>query len=649
MTSADLLRLEERISIGLDAGESHFREFKSAIVRQVNGSTPRDVKALCQDVAEALVSFANADGGELLVGVEDDGTVTGVPHKESLVEAMKDAYRTNVHKDTPLSVPLISDVSLEDNRVLYFSVSKSLNQVHLTSNGRCLQRADRENRPVPAEQIQSDRAELASREYDRAFVDGATIADINLHLVETVSAQIAPGYSPEKLLQYLGLAEYGDAGLRYRKASLLLFAKDISRWHPRCSVRLVRVKGSELRVGDQYNVVQDEPVIGSVIELIEDAWNTLRPHLARTRFGSSGIFRESLIYPEAACREVLVNAIAHRDYSREGTPIEVFIFDDRIEFRSPGGLLSSVSLYKLASLKGLHDSRNVLIARTLRELGYMREMGEGIPRIFHAMSDFELVAPKLSSDRDSFTITLQHKSIFTQQDIEWLEGYKEFDLSKNEQRVVLLGKDGHLLSTNKILRVTGFVDIDDFRKLYELMRRKGLIYNAKPRLGGSGHRREIGRFQVRPPREVEQFFTELLEGLRQISPAPALTPQLIHSLRKKLSQRSPYAQRPDWSLQALDFVDAYRRFLPKGLAFVPELEGTSVDAPKEIQGKIMAVKSARYGFIRADDGTEYFFHQSGLRERIPWENLRRGNRVSFCVKPGRTSEEKDMAAGIRLR
>lgn len=649
MSPRDVLRLGERFSIGLEAGESHFREFKSALLRDVKGSaSPRELKSLCRDIAETLVAFANADGGELLVGVEDDGSVTGIPHKESHVKSMKNAYVQYLHPDTPLPAPIIGDIKFEGHRVLYFSIGKNLDYIVLTSDGRCLQRSDRQNQPVPAETIQADRGEVISRGYDRVFVDGATTGDIDLEVVGMASEQIAPGYSPEKVLQYLGLAEYGEAGLRFRKAALLLFSKEINKWQPRCSVRILRVKGTELGVGENYNVTSEESIAGTVMKLIEDAWDALRPFLARIRFDSSGLFRESLIYPEVACREALVNAIAHRDYSREGIPIEVFIFDDRIEFRSPGGLLSSISLEKLLDLKGVHESRNVLLARTLRELGYIREIGEGIPRIFRAMRDSELVDPQITSDRDNFTVTLQHKSIFTHQDIEWLAGYREFDLNKNEQRVVLLGRDGHLLSTNEIIRVASIVDTDDFRALYQSMRMKGLIYNAKRSLGRGGRRREIGRFQVRPSKEAEQFFGELLEALREIGGVQSLSPAITRVLRGKLSPRSPYAEKPDWSLQELGFIDAQKRFLPKAFSYVPELQAKTVGVSRELKGEINTVKPAGYGFIRGDDGTDYFFHISGLTSNISWEAIKPGDRASFKVKPGRTEGERDIAVEIRF-
>ena len=649
MTTNEILRLEERITIGIDIGESHFREFKSACQHSPRGElAPRDVKELCRDVSDVLVSFANSDGGELLVGVEDDGRITGVPHKEDLVTMIKKAPNSYVHKDTPLPPPVVGDLMVDDKRIIYFSVEKSGRQVHLTSGGKCLQRFDRENRPVPAEYIIAGREEAVSREYDRAFMDGMSTGDLDVELLAHVAERIAPGFSAEKLLQYLGLADYGEIGIRYRKAAALLFAKNIDRWHPRCQVRIVRVRGTELGVGANYNVVQDDPIEAPISKLIEEAWEALRPHLARTRFQSTGLFRESVIYPEFVCREALVNAIAHRDYSREGTAIEILVYDDRMEFKSPGGLLSGISLEQLMKLSRVHETRNVLVARTLRELGYMREMGEGILRMFDAMRESELVDPELSADREHFGVTLRYQSIFNRQDIEWLESYREFDLTKNEQRVVLLGRDGHMLSTNEIIGVTGIVDIDDFRALYEQLRRKGIVYNARPKSArGGGRRREIGRFRVRPSNEAEQFLGELIEAMKELGSATILNKVSIGSIRVKLSAMNPYKNNPDYSLLELGFIDSQRRFLPKALNYVPELvQQQSLE--KKIFGSISSVKPARYGFIRDDEGESYFFHQSGFVDPIEWEDVRVGLRVSFIPSPRKAPGESDVAGNITI-
>jgi len=78
----DVLLLADKVRNNLILGESHFREFKSALEGRPDNTKPRITKLICADIGEALVSFANADGGAILIGVEDDGTITGIPHSE---------------------------------------------------------------------------------------------------------------------------------------------------------------------------------------------------------------------------------------------------------------------------------------------------------------------------------------------------------------------------------------------------------------------------------------------------------------------------------------------------------------------------------------------------------------------------------------
>ena len=118
------------------------------------------------------------------------------------------------------------------------------------------------------------------------------------------------------------------------------------------------------------------------------------------------------MYPELACREALINAIAHRDYSQEGRGIEIYVFDDRMEITSPGSLLSSLTIEDLKRREGAHQSRNSLVARVLREMGYVREVGEGMRRIFELMESNELTEPNIVSSPQTFTVTLSNRPIY---------------------------------------------------------------------------------------------------------------------------------------------------------------------------------------------------------------------------------------------
>ena len=402
----DILRLKERVDIAIEIGESYYREFKSALEGPPDNKTSRDIKEVCYDVAKTLVAFANADGGELFIGIEDNNAVTGLPYSDEKNAAILKAPYSNVLTDTPLPLKRASLIDYNGKKVAYFSVEKGSKYVHLTSKGECFQRKDRESVPTASESIRFAREEATSREYDRQFIDLAGISDLDMDLITAVSQNIFKSISPEKFLQYLELAEFDGNRLRLRSAALLLFAKHPTKWHPRNQVRILSVRGTEEKTGENYNVEEVGETSGNIFKLYEQSWELLLPNLTETRFSKDAIFKTQIKYPELAIREALINAITHRDYSLEGRGIEVKIFDDRLEILSPGKLLSSLSIKDLEELKGVHQSRNVYIARVLREFGYIRELGEGIKRIFELMKCNDFVKPKFESPNKSFIVTL---------------------------------------------------------------------------------------------------------------------------------------------------------------------------------------------------------------------------------------------------
>ena len=414
---SEILHLEQRIRNTIQLGESHFREFKTAWEGPPGGKKPRLLKAIIADIAEAIVSFANADGGELLIGVEDDGTPTGLSHSEEDIQRLQNDWAQSVQHDSsrPGTLPAVTSaiIAIERQRILWFSISKGLTRIFQLSNGRCVRRRDKATEPADVNQMEFEKQESLSRACDQQFVDGASVSDLDTSILQTIAGALLPGMSPELYLQQLGLAEYGPSGLRLRMAALLLFAKSIERWHSRCEIRILRVLGTELKTGAQYNVTSDDRRPGNIMQLLLLSWEALRPFLAdKTRFGEDAKFDQQYLFPEAACREALTNAIAHRSYSIHN-PVEIFVFDDRIEIKSPGSLLSTLTIKDLEDRNGAHESRNPLLARVLRENKFMRELGEGMKRIFELMEQSEHHAPTLYSNTTWFSITLFNRLIYT--------------------------------------------------------------------------------------------------------------------------------------------------------------------------------------------------------------------------------------------
>ncbi len=406
----DVLLLADKVRNTLILGESHFREFKSALEGRPDNKKPRTTKSICADIGEALVSFANADGGAILIGVEDDGTITGIPHSENDIQMMLNSIRTHVYQGQLLPLNNANKLILDSKTILYFSVNKGTTMIYQLPDGRCLRRKDKSTMPASVTEIQFERQEIKSREYDSQFVDGAIVTDLDVKLLQGIADQYIKGLSIERYLQQIGLAEYAQNGLRLRRAALLLFATDIDRWHPRSQVRFLKVKGKTLESGEKYNVISDDIVKGNILELVIKSWEHLRSLLAyKTEFSTNAQFEQKYIYPEDAVRETILNAIAHRDYSITNA-IEVFIFDDRMEVKNPGALLSTLTIQDLSQLEGSHESRNSLIARVLRENNLMRELGEGMKRIFGLMQEQDFAKPELYSNGLWFRVTLTNKT-----------------------------------------------------------------------------------------------------------------------------------------------------------------------------------------------------------------------------------------------
>lgn len=460
---SEALSLIQRVQNSISLGESHFREFKTALEGKPGNKKSRNATNICREIGEALVAFANADGGELFIGVEDDGEITGLNHSTEDVEMMKNAISTHILDSSGLLIQHNTKVCIDGKEILFFSVAKSTEKIFQLPDGRCMRRQDKSSMPASIERIEFERRELRSREYDRFFVDGATVNDLNVVLVQQVADKLLRGMSPEQYLQQVNLAEYGIGGLRLRRAALLLFAKDIVKWFPYSQIRILKIDGNEILPGERYNAISDTTITGNIFHLLINAWEHLRPFLSqKTVFGIDAKFEQTFSYPENACREALINAIAHRDYSMS-TPITIYIYNNKLVFESPGELLSTVSLKDLLSGAGVHESRNVYIARVLRENNYMRELGEGIRRIFELLRSQELASPIIESKMGRFYMSMTSSSVYSDRELLWLKMFDGIELDVSQKRVIIAGIDGRYLSPNMIYSALG----SDNRNLYD--------------------------------------------------------------------------------------------------------------------------------------------------------------------------------------
>lgn len=130
-------------------------------------------------------------------------------------------------------------------------------------------------------------------------------------------------------------------------------------------------------------------------------------------------------YPLAALREALVNAVAHRDYSRYavGTQVQVRFFPNRVEIQNPGGLYGPVTVDLLGEL-GIQSTRNAALARLLEDLGLMENRGTGLAAMAAAVRAAHLPPPLFQDGRTYFRVTLCNESLLTEDVLAWLAGFQ---------------------------------------------------------------------------------------------------------------------------------------------------------------------------------------------------------------------------------
>jgi len=186
----------------------------------------------------------------------------------------------------------------------------------------------------------------------------------------------------EEVLRSLGCLVEQAGDWIPTNAGILLFAKDPQHFIAQAEVACVRFKGT-----DVVTYIDRRDLQGPLYQLVDDAEQFIYRHMKVGRRIEGFVGVEYREYPQAAVREAIVNAVVHRDYSRRGQRIRVFMFDNRIEVYSPGTLPPGVSLEKMRRLEPQSVLRNPIIVGVFRDLGsrYIEQLGTGVPRMARAM------------------------------------------------------------------------------------------------------------------------------------------------------------------------------------------------------------------------------------------------------------------------
>ena len=368
-------------------GETMYAEFKSAVARP-------------ESLATAFISFLNTEGGVLWLDIEDDGTVSGVIDVDAAQQRVDQILANNV---TPRATAFVEQVEVGGRRLLKITLSRGLDRPYYTQRGQCYVRQNSGKRLASREEIRRMYMAVRSFYFDESVLTGTGLADVELPVFD---AFLAAAYGltedterPEEELARLLRNLKCMAGDELTVAGALLFGRQPQRMLPTARVEFAHFAGTA--AGE--TILDRKTIDGRLPQQLEQVESLLRLHLR-----NAGVIRGfkpevQTELPLEMLREALTNALVHRDYSLSA-PVRVFLFEDRLEIRSPGPLPNSVTLENVRA--GIHVERNPIILSLMSKLGLMTRLGTGIVRIYRLAAERGLPEPELEESDSEFVVIL---------------------------------------------------------------------------------------------------------------------------------------------------------------------------------------------------------------------------------------------------
>ncbi len=352
-------------------------------------------------LAAEIVAFANAAGGTILFGVQDDGSISGTTD-ERLEERLINLCRQNV--DPPI-IPVITRFKKNGLQVLALYIPKSSNVVS-TQDGKYYIRVGSTKRQPSKEELARLFQSSRQIQFDETVVEAAPLAEIDLAKVDIFLRGLKqPALSESKLplenlLLNLRVLKSDERGAFPTVAGLLAFGKNVQSFLPGAEIQTAYYRGDS-RTSE---VLDQKTIRGTVVEQIESAVGFVKNNM---RVGSVIQGAKRIEFPEyslEAAREAITNAVAHRNYSLTGSGIRLFMYVDRLEVLSPGGLPNTLTL---ENIKLVQFARNQLLASYLTGMGYMEKRGEGILRMIDWSRQNQAPEPKFELPAEElFQVTL---------------------------------------------------------------------------------------------------------------------------------------------------------------------------------------------------------------------------------------------------
>lgn len=381
----------------LSNGESETVEFK---------------ESFHDDALETIGAFSNAQGGMLLIGVQDSGKVVGFPIGKKTIEDLSNRIQEATE---PRIQPSVLVYEFDGKSVVAIQVSKVI-RGPVSIRGRYFKRTGKTNQRISHEEIMQRIVQSSGLSWDAVIEKSATIEDLDTKKIGTFIEAVRKSKRrplPEKIskIDALRKMEFVE-GNHPTRAALLLFGKNVDHFFPSAFLKIGRFRSP-------IHIVDDFEIHDSLFEQVQETMNWFRQRL-ETAFIITGKPQRDTVweFPLDAIREAIINAVCHRDYSSM-SDIQVRLYDDQLVIRNPGSLPFGLTT---ESLMREHNSirRNQKIAEAFFLTGDIEKWGSGTTRIADELKAAGMPAPEFTSDQWNFRVAFNKKRFSERKSIQKL-------------------------------------------------------------------------------------------------------------------------------------------------------------------------------------------------------------------------------------
>ncbi len=373
----------------------------TTLLRQDEGKTfelKRDLSSPTS-VIKDIIAFANTSGGTLIIGVEDKTKyLVGVDNPMACEERLASLLYDNIE---PKIIPDIEILPWRDTYLLKVEIFPSAVRPHhykkLGSKKGTYVRVGSTHRQADEAMIQELQRHQKLKTFDEEFCSESNSEAIDFRAASECFAEIRKLKRSD--LHALSILGKQNSKELPTNGGILLFGENRLQIFPDAWIQLGRFKGTNKDVIVDTHAIESYPA-----NAVYEVMSFVKKHAQLGLEISETRHKKKWNVPLIAIREAIVNAIVHADYSQQGSPIRLAIFDDRIEIQNPGLLLFGLTIDDL--LESVSKIRNRVIAKTFYKLGLIEQWGSGIGRIISECEKAGLPQPKFEELATHFRVTI---------------------------------------------------------------------------------------------------------------------------------------------------------------------------------------------------------------------------------------------------